>query len=230
MNDQWGILGNGSFARIVYDLLIKELCETSDSFCGFGELKFESSGNYISFTDFNDKNIVVTSQDNRPITIYICIGYSQMNAIRAKIFNELDQNWRNIKVNSFISKEAYIGNNVSIGRGCIILPKSLIEPSVTVGLCTTAWFGSQICHHSHLGNFIWIAARSTIGANCSIGNNCFFGISSIIPTSAEISNFTLLTAGAVSPKKTLQDSVIGSSGQVDGTSDRITSKDFIRFL
>ena len=230
MNKSWAIIGNGSFAEIVYDLLVGESFESNDHFYGFGEIIFEEEGSHILLKSHKGVEIKLNSEDSFVEGVYICIGYSQMNGIRKKVHKEILANWNNMKIKSFISRKAFIGNDVLIGEGCIIMPLAIIEPSVTIGDCSTAWFGSQVCHHTQTGKYIWIAANSTIGANCLIGNNCFFGISSTIPTGAHLADYTLLTAGAISPKKTSSESVISASGQVHNSNGKIKSTDFIRFL
>ena len=99
------------------------------------------------------------------ISIYCSIGYSNMNKSRETACETLKRFLPNIQIKSFISNEAYIGANVIIEDGCLILP-TIIEPNVTIKKGSVLWFGSQVCHHSTISSYSWLAAASVVGAKC----------------------------------------------------------------
>ena len=81
-----------------------------------------------------------------------------MNENREKIFKYLS-NHNNLKIQTFISKDIAIYKNVKIGLGSIIFPGSVVEPYSTIGNGSVLWFGAHICHHTNIGDFVWVAAK-----------------------------------------------------------------------
>ena len=196
--------------------------------------------NFLGFFEFDlsDKfnNPLESISLESQVQTLVCIGYSNMNENRKNMVEFVESHRKLINTN-WISQKAYLGSDVLIGYANIILPFAILEPSVKILNGNVFWFRSHVAHNSKISNFCWIAAGNTVGANCKIGNNCFFGVSSTIPSGSEIENYVLLTAGATSYTKVLENTVIENKLSnlpkdliVNNKYNMVKSKDYIRFL
>ncbi len=234
ISTKWAILGKGGISGLIYSLMIEE-GYLDNLFIGFIEIYTSSENkNPLKVTSFQGDDITEYFQKeilsiNKKCDIYPSIGYSEMNRNRKRIFTLIEEISPNFKIRSFISSKAYIGNNSRIDYGCLVLPKSIIEPDVSLGKGTVAWFGAQVCHHSDIEEFNWIAAGSVIGAKCKVGPRSFLGIGSIIPSGANISEGTLIMAGSTAPTSTKGNQVITRLPQ-SSNPHMLESDEFIRFL
>lgn len=237
-NNEWAILGKGSISKLLYDLMILEGFKKS-AFIGFLVTQIDKSNNYsleVYSSDFDfiseyQSRMINQIKELPAIDIYCSIGYSKMNKSRRDAFENLKKFIPNGVIRSFISKDAYICEDVEIEEGCLILPKSIVEASVKIKKGTVLWFGSHICHHSFISEFCWIAAQTTIGAKCFIGERTFFGIGGIVPTGSKIARGTLITAGSISPQITKENQVIyRNTISKEKSFEDTSSEDFIRFL
>ncbi len=235
-NNPWAILGNGAISKLLFNLMIKEGYDI-EKFKGFlvtnenlEEINYSFkvySSNSDLFSDKISNNIKKLSN----LEIYSSIGYTNMNKARKNAFEDLKNYLPNSVIKTFVSKEAYISDEVEIEEGCLILPKSIIEASVKIKRGTVLWFGSHICHHTIISSYCWIAAETTIGAKCIVGERSFFGVGSIVPTGSTLEKGTLITAGSVSPKNTSENQVIDKKYLTsDNKFQYYNSDEFIRFL
>lgn len=113
-----GIANNLKFGIncVIYDNCIFEFSEMSN--LSIGDNFLLSYGSLISC-----RNLICVGND---------VQIGEYTSIRDSThdYSELGVS---IKYNKDISKEIIIGNNVWIGRGCIILPGTIIEDGVVVG-------------------------------------------------------------------------------------------------
>lgn len=137
--------------------------------------------------------------DMKDVKIAITIGYSNMNANRATVYQKCKEKGYNIY--TFISNDAYVMTK-AIGEGCIILPQSYIGPYVKIGCCTHIWPSAHLGHHNEIGDFTHISGGASIGGGTSIGSFCFIGINSTIVNGIFIGNHTLIGAGSIITKST----------------------------
>jgi acetyltransferase-like isoleucine patch superfamily enzyme len=101
---------------VIYSNSIFEFCENSDFSIGNNSLL-----SYGVLVSCNDKIYI---GENTQIGEYTSIRDTTHNYI---------ENGVPMKYNKDISKAIVIGNNVWIGRGCVILPGTIIEDGVVVG-------------------------------------------------------------------------------------------------
>ena len=236
LNKPWAILGNGSISKLLYNLMIKEGYQVN-FFKGFIVTNQYSEKDNYSFKVYSDNSDLFSDEISNNLRelsnleIYSSIGYSNMNKARKNAFEDLKNYLPYSVIKTFISKEAYICDEVEIEEGCLILPKSIIEASVKIKKGTILWFGCHICHHTIISEFCWIAAQTTIGAKCIIGERSFFAVGAIVPTGSTLEKGTLITAGSVSPKSTNENQVIDKKYFLkENKFQEFDSNDFIRFL
>ncbi len=131
--------------------------------------------------------------------IYICLGYTNMNAERERIFKTALE--KGYEILSYRHPTSVI-NAQSIGMGNIFFENTIAGPFSEIGDGNIFKAGSHIAHHTTVGNFNFFAVSCSIAGKVKIGNNCFFGNNCAIKNELKISDFTLIGAGCYVNKDT----------------------------
>ncbi|MBQ4634942.1 MAG: hypothetical protein IJB64_00760 [Akkermansia sp.] len=132
-------------------------------------------------------------------SILIAVGYSKINTIRRRIYQECKD--AGFRIASFISKSAQIDTE-DVGEGCIILPHCYVGPGCKLGICNIMSGGVMITHDCTIGNFNYISAASVLGGHSHITDNCFIGLNSTIKDGITIAPYSLLGSAANVVKST----------------------------
>ena len=197
------IFGTNTIARLLYYWLN---CE------GKKIDGFVVNENYVSNCDYDlpDKlssiEEIIDKYGWNNVEVYLSIGYTNMNNIREKTFNWLQE--KNINVLNYIHPTAVIADNIKMGVGNIIMERAVIQPFYTMGNANVVWSGAILSHDGSLGNFNSISANSTISGNVKIHNKCFLGSNCTIKDSVEIFDEAFIGAGAFVSDNMDQRSVI----------------------
>lgn len=239
IEEKWLIVGNSTFAKLLRDLMLDENVVNSDSFIGYLSLD-PNSEDLVSSLELADGSGVSkrTGEEvnelllrSGRINVISTIGYTQMNEARERSINILCSVYCNMRKVNFISKDAYVAKNALIGDGCIIMPKSIIEPEVFIGDGTVLWYGVHIAHHSVISKYCWIAAGSIVGSSCELGSGCFLGLGSIVPSNAVLGSQVLIAAGAKSPKFMGDKEVALRSAEIPSAKNAtMNSIELVRFM
>lgn len=105
------------------------------------------------------------------------------------------------KFTSTISNKAFISSfNVSIGKGCNILPGAVFSNDVSIGDGCIIYYNSIITHDCAIGNFVEISPSVTILGRCKIGDFCQIGANSTILPDVVIGENVIIGAGSVVTK------------------------------
>lgn len=196
MNNKIIIIGNGSFAKLVYYYLTeysaKEVCAFSVDNEYIQEKRLELDGKEIPVVPFESLNEFYPATD---FDIILGIGYSQMNDVRKKMFFTCKAKGYNIA--SFIHPTCVIAKNVILGEGNIILENSIIQPFVKIGNGNLLWHNVKISHDDKIGDFNMFAQNASLSGFVNVGQNCFFGNSSVVLDRKNIADYTLVGAGAI---------------------------------
>ncbi|MDO9011000.1 MAG: hypothetical protein Q7U78_04205 [Gallionella sp.] len=105
---------------------------------------------------------------------------------------------------NLISKSAVIASNVKMGYGNIVLDSVIIESNTTLGNNNLIWSGGIICHDVHIGHHNYIAPSVTIGGKTTMMDGSFIGMGCLIADKLNVANETLLAAGSLLLKDTLE--------------------------
>lgn len=213
------IYGNGSFAQ-----LIKWYIDHDDE-RHVAAVTVEKS--YIKASEFEGLPLIPFEEIEKSFSaseyeILICIGYSNMNNNRMRIFHECKK--RGFSAASYIHTSARLSDS-SLGEGNIILENTLIQPFVKIGDGNIIWYNTSIAHNCTIGNFNNIAGMASLCGFVEIGNNCFIGNGAIIREETSAADYTLAGAGSYVDKDTKPYQVIvpGRSIVLEGK----TSMEFI---
>ncbi len=180
------IYGDSDFAERIY-LYIKLEKEIN-------VLAFTNSRNFqtrdtiqgLSVIPFEQLKEVLSGENFK---ILIAVGYSNMNNLRSKIYEECVN--AGFSIATYVSKTAIL-YSYNIGEGTIIMPNVYIGPRCSIGKCNIFASNSCVAHDNIIGDFNFISSNVAVGGGASVLNNCFLGISATIRDSIVVEEYSLL--------------------------------------
>lgn len=72
------------------------------------------------------------------------------------------------KIETFISRQAYVSPSAKIAEGCVIEPMSVISTDVKIGRCTIISSGAVVNHNSTVAEGCHINCNATVRSNSSV--------------------------------------------------------------
>ena len=125
--------------------------------------------------------------------MFIPIGYSRMNRLRAQKYVEAKK--KGYTFISSIHRTVIVFPDVEIGENCLIGANSVIQPSAQIGNNVIIRENCHIGHHTQIHDHCFIAGHSNISGNIIIESYCFLGAGSIIKDGLIIRQGSLIGAG-----------------------------------
>lgn len=189
------IFGAGGFAREVLQIIldINAECPTSPQWQPLGFIVDDS---YITENCVHGLPILGSIdylKTNPYAEIIIAIGSS---AARQRIATRISA----ISKNNFatlIHPRAWLGRNVSIGRGSIICSGSLITTDIQIGLHVQVNIGCTIGHDAILNDYVTLNPGTNVSGNVLIGEGSEIGTGSVLIPHAKIGEWSIIGAGSV---------------------------------
>ena len=93
--------------------------------------------------------------------MFIAVGYSKVNKVRAALYAEAKS--KGYELVTYVSSKCNCCAR-SIGHNCFIFEDNTIQPFVTIGNDVVIWSGSNIGHHSTIGDHCFFASYSHLRA------------------------------------------------------------------
>ncbi len=168
----------------IYGFTIESRYRRSDKYLDLPIVDFENVEKYFPPDEYG---------------IYICLGYTNMNSERERIFKTAQE--KGYEILSFIHPTAVV-NSQSMGIGNIVFENAVIGPFTDIGNGNIFKAGASIAHHSSVGNFNFFAVNSSAAGKVVIKNNCFLGNNCTIKNRITIADKTLVGAGCYVSKDT----------------------------
>jgi len=178
--------------------------------------QIESDGRYkvLAFTVdesrykknvFNDLPVIKFQYLNdyystKDILVFVAIGYSKLNTIRETTSHEIEN--AGYLLMTYISKHAFIGSHVEIGKGCYICEFVSIGAKAKIGDGVMIFPNSSVAHDSNILNYSYISRSTIIGGRAIIQNNTFIGLNSTIKNGVEIAEFNIIGSASNVVKST----------------------------
>jgi len=152
----------------------------SESFEGLPVVAFEDIENKYSIYDYK---------------MFIPLSYTKVNKLRAKKFLEAKE--KGYKFISYISPNATVASNATIGENCFIFENNTIQPFVTIEDNCILWSGNHIGHHSTIKTNCFIASQVVISGGVEIGENTFIGVNATLRDHITVGKSNVIGAGAL---------------------------------
>jgi sugar O-acyltransferase (sialic acid O-acetyltransferase NeuD family) len=154
--------------------------------------------------------------------MFIALSYSKMNKNRAAKYNEAKV--KGYELESYVSSKCTYLSQYKHGDNCFIFEDNTIQPFVKIGNNVTLWSGNHVGHHSEIEDHNFISSHVVISGHCTIKSFCFLGVNATLRNGIEIAPETLVGAGSIIMKNTIEKGVYlpAKSVLLDKKSDEIT--------
>ena len=127
---------------------------------------------------------------------------SGLISLRSKLIGFVEEN--NLEAYSYISSRAYISSIASIGKGCVILPNSVVSGDPVIGDYLFMNVAGQIAHQSVVGNNVVVGPGAIVTGSCRIYDNVALGTNVSLIPGTTINTNSEIGIGAV-PKKRVRE-------------------------
>ncbi len=153
--------------------------------------------------------------------LFIATGYNQMNKIREAKYHAAKALGYTLR--TYISSKCTYLSQFPPGDNCMIFENNTIQPFVKLGSNIVLWSGNHIGHHSVIEDHNFLTSHVVVSGRCHIEPNCFIGVNASLRDAIRIRRETLIGAGAVVMKDTLEKGVYLPQRAIlfDKTSDQI---------
>jgi sugar O-acyltransferase (sialic acid O-acetyltransferase NeuD family) len=142
--------------------------------------------------------------------LFVAIGYSRMNAVRAERCAEAKG--KGYALRTYVSTRATTWPDLSVGENCFILEDNTIQPFVRIGNNVTLWCGNHIGHHARIGDNCFVTSHVVVSGGVEIGGNCFIGVNATIRDHVQIGRFAVVGAGTLVTKDVPEYGVMAQPG------------------
>ncbi len=160
-------------------------------------IAFTLNERYISENSFCDLPVVSYEKlkeiyPEADFELLITVGYTQMNKVRQKIFNQCLED--GYKITGFMhSTVAQYSDDIGIGN--IFLEGVKLQPFCKVGNGNIVQHFTIISHEANVGDFNYFAGNAHIAGLSKVDDNCFVGINGIVQNDVHLASYNLVGAG-----------------------------------
>ncbi|MBS1517279.1 MAG: acetyltransferase [Bacteroidetes bacterium] len=196
------IIGNTSNARLAKYFF------TIDS--EYEPAAFSVDSQYIKGNEFEGLPVTPFEdlEKNYPPSEYeafVAVGYTNMNKIREELYNKCRE--KGYTMANYISSRCSFLTQYPTGDNCFILEDNTIQPFVKIGSNVVLWSGNHIGHDVTIEDHNFITSQVVVSGFVTIKRNCFLGVNATIRDGITIAPETLIAAGAIIMKDTVEKGV-----------------------
>jgi acetyltransferase-like isoleucine patch superfamily enzyme len=138
-------------------------------------------------------------------SIFVAIGYQQMNKFREKILRLVMA--KGYDVVSYNGCDSVVTSSCSIGKNVFIMDGTNIHPNVIIQDNVFIFSGSVIGHHSVVEAGTWVTSGSMVGGGSRIGKSSFLGLGCIVSNNIVVGDNNFIGMGAKINKHTAANQV-----------------------
>lgn len=186
------IFGTGDLAKLVQKYLTRDSPYEIVAFTSHQEFIKEKKIDGLPVIPFEK------IEDKFPIdkfTMFIAVGYSELNKKRERIFNEAKN--KGYELLSYVHPSTKLWDDFEMGENCFIFENNVIQPSVKLGNNVIIWSNNVISHHCEIKDHNFIISHTAIAGNVTIEPYCFVGMNATIRNSIMIAKECVIGAGTV---------------------------------
>lgn len=137
--------------------------------------------------------------------MFVALSYARMNRVRADKYAQIKALGYDLV--SYVSSRCSYLSQHPPGDNCFILEDNTIQPFVSIGNDVTLWSGNHIGHDSTIEDHTFIASQVVVSGHVTIRSFCFIGVNATLRNGIEIAEGSLIGAGAVIMKDTVEKGV-----------------------
>jgi len=196
------LFGTGDAARLALYYFTRDSEHEVVAFTVDREYANADNFQELPLVGFDD---VVKSYPSRDYKMFVAMGYSKMNRMRAEKYSAAKN--KGYDLVSYVSSRCSFLTDFPVGDNCFILEDNTIQPFVRIGNNVTLWSGNHIGHDSVIEDHCFLASHIVVSGHCHIHPYCFIGVNATLRNSITIAEGTLIGAGAVIMKDTSEQGV-----------------------
>lgn len=137
--------------------------------------------------------------------MFVALSYAKMNRIRADKYRQARAAGYDLV--SYVSSRCSFLTDHPVGDNCFILEDNTVQPFVRIGNNVTLWSGNHIGHDAVIDDHCFLASHIVVSGYVHIGQSCFIGVNATLRNSITIAPESLIGAGAVIMKDTVEKGV-----------------------
>jgi len=137
--------------------------------------------------------------------MFVALSYARMNKVRAEKYHQVKR--CGYELVSYVSSRCSFLTDHPVGDNCLILEDNTIQPFVKIGNNVTLWSGNHIGHDVVIEDHCFLASQIVVSGYVRIQPYCFIGVNATLRNSITIAAETLIGAGAVIMKDTVEKGV-----------------------
>ena len=188
MSKRYCIYGDSPFAERIYSYIRLE---------GVHEvLGFTNDERYILRNEIQGLSVIPFSEFTASMKddceLILALGYTSMNNLREKVFNECAN--AGCRIGVYISSNAIVYSD-KIGEGTIILPNAVVGPGCHIGKGNYLASSVVLSHDNIIGDFNFLSTNVVLGGYASVASHCFLGLHSIVRDGIHLTDYSLLGSG-----------------------------------
>lgn len=143
--------------------------------------------------------------DPREYKMFVAVYASRINHTRALKYSEAKE--KGYKLVSFISSQAIIPKDISIGENCFIGEGVICRPFASIDDNVIIMPGSYIGHDSVIHKHCFIAARAVILGAAVINSYCVLGANCTVQDGITVEEGCVLGSGTVTSVNTVKNGI-----------------------
>jgi sugar O-acyltransferase (sialic acid O-acetyltransferase NeuD family) len=196
------VFGTGDIARLAHYYFVHDSTHEVVAFTVDSEYLRESDFLGLPTVEFEKVKEVYPPTEYK---MFIALSYAQMNQVRAtKYFRAKQMGYELV---SYVSSRCTFLSDASVGDNCFILENNTVQPFVKIGSNVTLWSGNHIGHDSVIEDHCFLASQIVVSGRVRIRSYSFIGVNVTIRNAITIAPHSLLGAGAIIMKDTVEHGV-----------------------
>jgi sugar O-acyltransferase (sialic acid O-acetyltransferase NeuD family) len=196
------IFGAGDIARLAHHYFTRDSEHEVAAFTADREYSAEKTFLDLPLVPFEE---VATRYPPDEYKMFVALSYARMNKLREEKYHQAKQN--GYELTSYLSSRCSFLTDYPVGDNCFILEDNTIQPFVKIGNDVTLWSGNHIGHDAVIEDHCFLASHIVVSGYVRIRRNCFIGVNATLRNSITIAPETLIGAGAVIMKDTIEQGV-----------------------
>lgn len=193
------IFGTGDIARLADLYFSKDASREVRGFTVDGAFRKEDDYLGRPLVDFEEVRERFPPEE---FDAFVALSYREMNRLRSAKYAAMKG--KGYTLASYISSRCSWLTDLPPGDNCFILEDNTVQPFVTIGNDVTLWSGNHIGHDSVIEDHCFVSSHVVVSGHVRIGPHCFLGVNSTLRNGITLAGSTLVGAGAVIMKDTVE--------------------------
>jgi sugar O-acyltransferase (sialic acid O-acetyltransferase NeuD family) len=164
---------------------------------------------------------VVSRLPPRRYGMFVAIGYSRVNGVRAARCQQAHE--MGYELISNVSARSSTWPHLRVGPNTIVMEDCTIGPGVAIGAGCIIWPRCYVGHGVEIGDYCYLAANSSVSGLSVIGPRCILSTGCVIRNETTVGEACVVGAGAVLMRDLDAHSVVAAPHPryLAGASDRL---------